>query len=248
MIGGREGLNRSVELREYWDIIQRRWWLPAAVMLVALVASSIVGIRGATAFRSEMRIAVSTAPTTDPAVTMGFDPNYYATLTSEYVADDMSEFLTSRAFAGEVQRELAGSGYRIDPASVVNATRAKKTHRFIDITITTPTLEEGQAIAGAVSRIVEDRARIAQYMKSLASQNTSLNLVTPPDTHRASTPLGVVSEIALRTVIGLFVGIALAFLVHYLDPSLRTRGQTEAELQLPVLGEIPRSRRGRVAA
>lgn len=238
-----------MELREYWDILRRRWWLPVGVMLVALIASSIVGIRGATAFKSEMRIAISTTPTVDPSAAMGFDPNYYATLSSEYVADDMAEFMTSRAFATEVQRELVNSGYKIDPNAVVNATRAKKTHRFIDVTVTTPTLEEGQAIAGSISRIIDDRARIAAYMKSLASQNTSLNLVTPPDTHRANTPLGLASEIALRTLIGLLVGIALAFLAHYLDPSLRTRGQTESELQLPVLGEIPRAgRRGQVAA
>lgn len=238
-----------MELREYWDILRRRWWLPVGVMLVALIASSIVGIRGATAYKSDMRIAVSTTPTVDPNAAMGFDPNYYATLSSEYVADDMTEFLMSRAFATEVQRELTNSGYKIDPGAVVNATRAKKTHRFIDVTVTTATLDEGEAIAGSISRIVEDRARIATYMKSLASQNTSLTLVTPPDTHRANTPLGLASEVALRTLIGLFVGLALAFLAHYLDPSLRTREQTESELQLPVLGEIPRTgRRGQVAA
>ncbi|GAC1321516.1 MAG: hypothetical protein NVSMB2_18270 [Chloroflexota bacterium] len=238
-----------MELREYWDILRRRWWLPIGVTLVALIASSIVGIRGATAFKSDMRIAVSTTPTIPPNAATGYDPNYYATLSSEYVADDMTEFMTSRAFATEVQRELANSSYKIDPAAVVGATRAKKTHRFIDVTVTTSTLEEGQAIAGSISRIIDDRARMATYMQSLASQNTSLNLVTPPDTHRANTPLGLASEITLRTLIGLFVGIALAFLVHYLDPSLRTRSQAESELQLPVLGEIPRTGgRGRVAA
>jgi len=38
-----------VELREYWSIIRRRWWLPAAITLVALIASTAVGVRGATA-------------------------------------------------------------------------------------------------------------------------------------------------------------------------------------------------------
>ena len=53
----------------------------------------------------------------------------------------------------------------------------------------------------------------------------------------------MVSEIALRTLIGLIVGIALAFLVDYLDPSLRSREEVERLLEVPVLGEIP-SRRG----
>ena len=51
----------------------------------------------------------------------------------------------------------------------------------------------------------------------------------------------------MRTVIGLLVGIGLTFLIDYVDPSVRTRQEAEAVLQMPVLGEIPRTRRGVVA-
>jgi capsular polysaccharide biosynthesis protein len=66
-------------------------------------------------------------------------------------------------------------------------------------------------------------------------------------THRANTLFGLVSEIGLRTLIGLIVGIGLAFLLDYLDTSVRSREEAEALLQLPILGEIPRSRRGAAA-
>ena len=52
-----------MELREYWSIIRRRWWLPVAVTLVALVAATAVGVRGAAAYKTDMRIAISTIPT-----------------------------------------------------------------------------------------------------------------------------------------------------------------------------------------
>src|ERR1700682_6152784 len=96
-----------MELREYWSIIRRRWWLPVAVTLVALIASTVVGVRGAAAYKTDMRIAVSTIPTPDPNATLYYDPTYYSNLDSEYLADDMSELMTSRAFATEIQRELA---------------------------------------------------------------------------------------------------------------------------------------------
>ena len=63
-------------------------------------------------------------------------------------------------------------------------------------------------------------------------------------THRANTPSAWSARSRLRTVIGLLVGVGLAFLIDYVDPSLRSRQETEAVLQLPVLGEIPRTRRG----
>jgi capsular polysaccharide biosynthesis protein len=89
---------------------------------------------------------------------------------------------------------------------------------------------------------------VSQYLQALTAYNTRMTIVTPPVTHRANTLPGLISEIALRTLIGLLVGIGLAFLVDYLDPSVRTRQEVESLLALPVIGEIPRPRRRGVAA
>ena len=234
-----------MELRQYWNIIRRRWWLPVACGLVALIAATAVGVRGAAAYKTDMRIAVSTVPTPDPNATLYYDPTYYSNLDSEYLADDMSEFMTSRAFASEVSRELStAKQYDVDINTVVNATRTKKTHRFIDVTITTSTFEDGDAIANSISRILNDKPRLAQYLQALAAYDTQMTVVTPPVTHRANSPLGLASEIALRTLIGVIVGIGLAFLLDYLDPTVRSRDEAVELLDLPILGEIPRTRRG----
>src|SRR5207248_3272504 len=181
-----------MELREYWSIIRRRWWLPAAIMVVALIASTAVGVRGAAAYKTDMRIAVSTIPVPDPNAERYYDPAYYANLDSEYLADDMSEFMTSRAFAEEVHGELATASppYDVDIDTITNVTRTKKTHRFIDVTITTPTFEEGAAIAGSISRILSDPNHVAQYLQALTAFNTRMTVVTPPVTHRANTVPG----------------------------------------------------------
>src|SRR5438105_3631712 len=234
-----------MELREYWSIIRRHWWLPMAVTLVALVASTAVGVRAAAAYKTDMRIAISTIPTPDPNATLYYDPTYYSNLDSEYLADNMSEFMTSRAFADGVAREAAtAKRHEEDVASIMSATRTKKTHRFIDVTVTTSTFEDGQTIAGSISRILNDPNHLAIYLKALTAYNTQMSVVTPPVTHRANTVPGLISEIALRTMIGLLVGIGAAFLVDYIDPSLRSRQEAELLLQVPVLGEIPRTRRG----
>ena len=239
-----------MELREYWSIIRRRWWLPLAITAVALVASTVVGLRGAAAYKTDMRVAISTVPTPDPNGVLYYDSRYYANLDSEYLADDMSEFMTSRAFADEVHRELnsGGSPTDVDVTTIMTVTRAKKTHRFIDVTLTTATFDEGALIAGSISRILQDKAHLAQYLQALTAYDTQMSIVTPPVTHRANTVPGLISEIGLRTLIGLLVGVGLAFLIDYVDSSVRTREEAEKLLALPVLGEIPRQPRRGAAA
>ena len=50
----------------------------------------------------------------------------------------------------------------------------------------------------------------------------------------------VLLNLALGTALGLLIGIGLAFLVEYLDTSIKTMEDAEATLGLPVLGVIPK--------
>jgi len=44
---------------------------------------------------------------------------------------------------------------------------------------------------------------------------------------------------AIALVLGLFAGVGVAFVLEFLDTSLKTQEDVERELQLPVLGLIP---------
>jgi len=74
-----------MELREYWQIIRRRWWMP--ILLAALVASlSALQLRPWQAppptYTAAMRLLIGVLPATDAPQT-AYDPRYYAWLTSE---------------------------------------------------------------------------------------------------------------------------------------------------------------------
>lgn len=229
-----------MELREYWEIIRRRWWVPAALALAALLASSFVALRGAAAYRTDLRLVVSTLPTVERSRELYYDPVYYANLSAEYLADDLSVLIPSEAFANDVSREL---GFRIGPSTIASVTRAKKTHRLIDVSISTATPAEGREIGEAIASILGDPARAGTYLRAMDAYRAQVSVVSRPVTHPAVTPLGLASEIGLRTLVGLIVGLGLALLLDYLDQSIRGRGDVERELGLPLLGVIPRAKR-----
>src|SRR5437764_9435369 len=113
-----------MELRAYGALLMRRWPIWAGLMVLALVVSAIYALRGPVAYESTLRIAVGTEPL--PTAVGYYDPNYYAWLSSEYLADDLSELLKSEVVAADVSAAL-GTG--VEPRSIADVTRTKKTHR-----------------------------------------------------------------------------------------------------------------------
>jgi capsular polysaccharide biosynthesis protein len=189
-----------------------------------------------------MRLAVSTQPTeVESASAIYYDPVYYANLSSEYLADDLSEVIKSESFAQEISQELQSTvGYTVTPDVIADATRARKTHRLIDITIMSPTYEQGLDIANAIQTVINDPQRIGRYLTAMDAYRGHVSVVNQPVVKHGNSAIVTAAEIGLRTLVGVFIGVALALLVEYLDQTLRSRREAEDLLGLPVLAEIPR--------
>lgn len=224
-----------MQLAEYWTIIRRHLWVVLLLPGVALIASSYLALRGPMAFCSTMKLAVSVTPITGYGPNVNYDPQYYAVLVSEYLADDLTEVLRSQAFAQDVSAEL---GYSLSPATIANGARTKKTHRLIDFQV----CGQERAVVGEVGQAYERvlNTRLVEYFSQLQSQNAQVRIINGPSVGRANTPLGMAIEIGLRTLLGLALGLGLALLLDYVDDRLRDRRELERLLGLPILAEVPR--------
>jgi len=219
----------------YGALLLRRWPIWVGLTALALVVSTIYQLTGPVAYQATLRLAVGTEPI--PTAVEYYDPNYYSWLSSEYLADDLSELLKSQAVAQDVSAAL---GYRVDPALIADVTRTKKTHRMLDVTITAPTAEEALAIAQAYEKVIN--TRLPDYFPQLRVQRASVSILNHPTVSRSlSLPL-TAGMILLRALVGFVLGVGLAFLVDYLDQSVRDRAEAERLTGLPVLAEIPLGR------
>lgn len=225
-----------MELSQYLSVIKRRWWLIAGIAFVSLLAAALAAWRGPCAYQANMRMAVSVVPEPRRDNVYGYDA-YYPWLASEYLADDLSEIMRSQAFAQDVSAEL---GYAVGPGALANVVRTKKTHRLLDVTVCGSDGTQTMSIAEAYERVLN--ARLGDYLAMLQANNGFVRIINRPTLGRASGPVALIGEIGLRTAIGAFLGIGLAFLLEYLDDRLRTRREIEDLLQWPIIGEIPSQR------
>jgi capsular polysaccharide biosynthesis protein len=222
-----------MELRAYGAVLRRHGRLIGLITLATLIVSIGLALRGPSAYTASMRLAVSVVP--DPRVGDFFKfDSYYSVLTSEYLADDLSELLRSEAVASDVSDEL---GQTVKPESIVNLTRTKKTHRLLDIQIAGSDPESALAIAEAYERVVN--SKLSNYLAFMQANNGFVRIVNRPRVERTNTLPLTAAEIGLRTMAGLLGAVGLAFLLEYVDDRLRDRRQVESFLGTTVLAEIP---------
>ena len=222
-----------MELRAYGAVLMRHARLIGLITLATLVISVAMALRGPSAYTASMRLAISVVP--DPRVGDFFKfDSYYSVLTSEYLADDLSELLRSEAFAADVSAEL---GNTVEPEAIVNLTRTKKTHRLLDVQIASGDPQSALAIAQAYERVLN--TKLDQYLAFLQANNGFVRIVNRPRVARTNTLPLTAAEVGLRTMAGLLGAVGLAFLLEYVDDRLRDRRQVESFLGTTVLAEIP---------
>lgn len=222
-----------MELRAYGAVLKRHARLIGLITLATIVVSIALALRGPSAYTASMRLAISVVP--DPRVGDFFKfDSYYAVLTSEYLADDLSELLRSEAFAADVSAEM---GNTVEPEAIVNLTRTKKTHRLLDVQIVSSDPQTAMAIAQAYERVLN--SRLGEYLAFLQANNGFVRIVNRPRVTRTNTLALTAAEVGLRGMAGLLGAVGLAFLLEYVDDRLRDRRQVESFLGTKVLAEIP---------
>jgi capsular polysaccharide biosynthesis protein len=227
-----------MELRGYWRIVARRWWLPVGLAL--LVAALTLAMQRPwqpqpVSYNAGMRFTVGIQPERIPGV-YTYD-RYYTMLTSEYLVDDLGEVVRSQAFAQAVSDRMAGQGIAVPPGVISASTQPGKLHRIMTVNVTWPNEAELGSIANAIAATLTEDS--ALFFSQFSAEEADIRQIDPPVISMIVRPAREQLDLPLRVLLALAAGIGLAFLLDYLDRSVRERSDVEA-LGLPVLSEIPR--------
>jgi capsular polysaccharide biosynthesis protein len=225
-----------MELRHYWTIIRRWWWIP--VLTVGLVAGlTLLTQQPWQANPPQYQTALRFSVGVQPEQPGDGEENYYVALASEYLIDDLAEVIRGSEFTEAVSRRLEGQGIDVPAGALQGSTQAGKLHRILTVSITWPNATELAAIADATIMTVEQEA--GTFMPRLFAQNGAAYLIDRGGVGQVAPSLRQRLDFPVRLLIALAAGIALAFLLDYLDDRIRDREQVE-QLGLVVVGEIPR--------
>jgi capsular polysaccharide biosynthesis protein len=225
-----------VELREYWRVVVDRLPLIGATFGIALVVAVISVYllpQGSSAYSAELGLSIrpqSLPLSGDPA----YSQDYYDYLTSEFANDDLISILESDNFLKAVQDRASTPS----ASPIVGAIDGKKAHRVITITTTSSTADGALRLAQGVASLLTDPSAQSTYFGLFMNRNLVVSVVDVPRIVAQPAGRNALLNVAARSLVGLALGITLAFLVEYLDDTVRAEDAARL-VGAPVLAEIP---------
>lgn len=239
MIQRRAVAKTPMELREYFVLLRRRWWLPVVLTLLVAVLSALQLRPWQTppvSYNASLRLLLGVMPLADADIT-AYDPRYYAWLTSEYLVDDFTQVVSSDLFARNASQRLPADMPAITPGVFSGSALSGEQHRIITLSFAWPNGEEALAMATAAARELEENADA--YFLQLGTTDATVSLLDGPTVVTVAPGLRNQLEWPLRVALAFFVGITLVFVWAYFDTSIRRPEELE-ELGLPILGVVPK--------
>jgi capsular polysaccharide biosynthesis protein len=237
-----------LELRHFWNIIRRRWWVAALVFVLAAAYGVYQWKAGGNIYNAQARLVVRqilpAIETTISATNVYSYDGYYRDISSEYLVDDYDEIVKGRTFADAVAETMKGnpSKYGSNPLNgdkVYGLIGASRIHRIMTLDINSDDPAVSVNVANAAAETLMNKG--GSFFPGGVRDDVGFQTIDyPKDPSEAkSNASKKLTTGVIIVLLGLIIGLALAFLLDYLDDRVRDVGDAQRVTDLPVIGRVP---------
>lgn len=214
-----------MQIRDYWLVISKRWWLIILVAAVSSTASYVYCHFQTRIYRSEVQLTVAPSRL-----------DYGLTLVIDNLLTQYQQQLLTRHLAAQVDDQLH-LDLPIEKLLSKVRVSAVSNGYLLDITVddTDPNRARDIALVWAQQFIQQHQVDMAPLDPADRIEIKMLDTPLPGQLFFPKTKQYVIAA----GMLGLVVGAALAFLLEYLDDTLKTSEEVERLTGLPTIGSIP---------
>ncbi|MBI3970308.1 MAG: hypothetical protein HY332_03365 [Chloroflexi bacterium] len=229
-----------MEFREYGQIIWRRRTIVVSLVAVTFLASLILNLVLPPTFKSDTTVYVQAViPPPVPGVPDYYPPEYYRTLYSEYLADDLGVIIKGKDFAEKIAAWIETRyGDEVPARNITNAiVNTKKTHRTLKITIGSGSEKFTRQVGEALDAVLTSDGW--RYFTRDDRQPVIINIVDPPGEPTSPGMVRRLLDVLLQTAVALVVAVGIIFLLYSVDDRVRDEEDAARVTGWPVLGAVP---------
>ena len=220
-------MEETIDLREYFAIIKKRFWIIALITVVAMVVSGVVSFfMLSPVYEAKSTLIVNTEKSQETQMITGDQFTVTQKLAVTY-----GEIIKSRTVLEDVISNLKLDSEYEDLVEKITVSPVKDT-QIISISVQDTNPKKARDIANEIPKVFEKEVK----------RITKANDIQVID--KAILPQGAIKpnkmmNVAIAAVLGMMIGLFIVFLLEYLDNKIKTPQDIEKHLGLSVIGVIP---------
>lgn len=217
-------MEETISLRELFQTIRKRLWLITIITAVIVATVGVVSFFFLTPiYQSSTQILVNQKASDQPYL------NQSDIRTNIDLINTYNEIIKTPAILDIVKKELDIN----DALSNLITVGSSNNSQVMKITVQHPDPEMAVKIANTTANVFKE-----EIVKIMNVDNVSI--LSPAELPENPVPVkpNPMLNMAIGLIVGLMAGVGLAFLLEYLDNTVKTEQDIEKLLELPVLGAI----------
>jgi capsular polysaccharide biosynthesis protein len=220
---------QSIELREYFQILRKRIWIIVLITSIATITSGIISYFVITPiYESSTQLLVNKSQTKDQIVV----PDMNDIQSSLKLVDTYNVIINSPRI---LDKTISDMGLKLTTAQLSAKIKvsAVQNSQVMSITVDDPDPKMAVAIANGIAQT------FTQEIKGIM-QVDNVQILAEAKMSDTATPIKPkkLLNIIIAFVVGLMTSVGIAFLLEYLDNTIKTEQDVERILGLSVLGGI----------
>ena len=221
----------KVELRQYWDVLRKRWMIVVALPLIAALASGVISFFVLKpVYQASTTLIVGKKPIESGQAAAQMLDNSVL-LANQQLAKTYAKIAQSRTVEQNVIKDL-NLPLTVEGLDSLISINPVKTTEILEIQVTDVNAEQATLIANTMA---QEFSKAVIEIKKVDSVSIVDTAVIPDKPIKPQKVLNVM----LAFVVGLLASLGLVFLLEYMDNTIKTSSDVETLLGIPVLGIIP---------
>lgn len=219
-------MEETIDLREYFGIIKKRFWIIALITVVAAVISGVISF-----FVLQPVYQTSTTLIVDTNQSEGTNTitgDQYTV--SQKLAVTYGEIIKSRTVLEPVIKNLKLTESYEDLAGKITVSQVKDT-QIISVTVQDTNPAKAKDIANQIPKVFTKEVKRIANANGVEVIDMAIEPASPIKPNK-------VMNVAIAAVLGIMIGLFIVFLLEYMDNKIKTPQDIEKHLGLPILGVI----------
>ncbi|MEH7400131.1 Wzz/FepE/Etk N-terminal domain-containing protein [Gottfriedia acidiceleris] len=227
-------MEETISLQELFGVIKKRLIMIISITVVATVVTGVISYLFLTPiYQSSTQLLVNQKETKDSSIYQNNQVQTNVQLINTY-----NVVIKSPAILDDVINQL-NLDYTVAELNKNITVASEANSQVFTVSVQDPDPKEAQTIVNTIANVFQAKIKTIMSVDNvtvLAKADLSENPIKPNKK----------LNIAIGFVIGLMISVGIAFLLEYLDNTVKTEKQLEELLELPILGVITEVSKGKI--